>query len=111
MNTRTITFDELPQIVGQILDQLNRIEEALQHEVQGSKDSQDQILSVKEAAKFLNLAPATIYTMVSKGLIPYHKKTKRIYFFKIELINYLKSGRRQTIEEIQNSFILTKKKR
>ncbi len=62
----------------------------------------DQFLTVHEAAEFLSLAVPTIYTMVSKGELPVMKRSKRLYFSRVELINYLKQGRKKTLAETAN---------
>lgn len=45
----------------------------------------DAILTVEEAAKFLNLPVATIYSLSSKDELPVMKRSKRCYFSKLEL--------------------------
>lgn len=62
----------------------------------------EQLLSVQEAAKFLNLSVPTIYSKVSKGELPVMKRSKRLYFSNIELMEYLKTGRKKTYAEIAN---------
>jgi excisionase family DNA binding protein len=61
----------------------------------------DKPLSVKEAAAFLNLSVPTIYGKVSRGELPYMKRSKRLYFSPTELLDYLKQGRRMTNAEIE----------
>lgn len=58
-------------------------------------------LDVDEVAKFLNLAKSTIYAKSAARTIPYMKKDKRLYFDKDELIEWLKTGKRKTSEEIE----------
>lgn len=60
----------------------------------------ERLLTVHEAAKFLNLTTATIYSKVSRGELPVMKRSKRLYFSNIELMNYLKEGRKKTYSEI-----------
>lgn len=59
----------------------------------------EQLLSVKEAADFLNLSVATIYSKVSRSELPVMKQSKRLYFSRKELIEYLKAGRKKTYPE------------
>ncbi len=59
------------------------------------------IISIKQAAKILNLAPATIYNKVNKKEIPHFKKGKRLYFSKANLIAWLKEGKKSTLSEIE----------
>ena len=59
------------------------------------------LLSIDEAVVLLNLAKPTVYNLVSSGKIPVMKKSKRLYFSCNELLNWLKSGRKKTIDEIE----------
>tara|TARA_B110000046_G_C12850968_1_gene337729 strand:+ start:416 stop:754 length:339 start_codon:yes stop_codon:yes gene_type:complete len=72
----------------------------------------DELLTVQDTAKFLSLSVPTIYGLISKGKLPVMKRSKRCYFSKIELINYLKQGRKKTFAEIANEaeqYLSTKK--
>ena len=61
----------------------------------------EKLLTIQEAAKFLNLTVPTIYSKVSKGELPVMKRSKRLYFSSIELMEYLKDGRIKTNSEIK----------
>jgi hypothetical protein len=41
-----------------------------------------------------------VYSKVCRKELPVNKKGKRIYFYRSELTDWIKKGRRQTIEEI-----------
>jgi excisionase family DNA binding protein len=69
---------------------------------QGEQPQTDVLLTVQDTAKFLSLSVATVYTLISKGELPVMKRSKRCYFSKVELINYLKQGRKKTFVEIAN---------
>lgn len=62
----------------------------------------DQLLTVKQAAEFLSLAVPTIYSMVSRQELPVMKRSKRLYFSRDELMDYLKEGRKKPISEIKS---------
>jgi excisionase family DNA binding protein len=62
---------------------------------------QKELLSMKEAAKFLNLSQATIYSKVSRRELPCMKQNNRLYFMQSELLDYLKAGRKETLAEIR----------
>jgi excisionase family DNA binding protein len=66
---------------------------------QGEQPQQDELLTVQDTAKFLSLSVPTIYGLISKGELPVMKRSKRCYFSKVELINYLKQGRKKTLAE------------
>ena len=68
----------------------------------GEQPETEELLTVQDAAKFLSLSVATVYTLISKCELPVMKRSKRCYFSKIELINYLKQGRKKTLAEIAN---------
>jgi excisionase family DNA binding protein len=83
---------------------LNSIETLLldlkhQPKEQGEQPQQDELLTVQDTAKFLSLSVPTIYGLISKGELPVMKRSKRCYFSKVELINYLKQGRKKTLAE------------
>lgn len=67
---------------------------------QGKQPDKDELLTVQDTAKFLSLSVPTVYSLISKGELPVMKRSKRCYFSKIELINYLKQGRKKTLAEI-----------
>ena len=74
----------------------------------------DELLTVPDTAKFLSLSVATVYTLISKGELPVMKRSKRCYFSKVDLLNYLKEGRKKTVSEIEaetDSHFQTKRKK
>jgi len=80
---------------------------------QSPTENPEQLLTVQEAAKFLNLTVATIYSKVSRGELPVMKRSKRLYFSQTELLEYLKEGRRKTNQEIAaeaDAYLLNNKK-
>lgn len=61
----------------------------------------EQLLTIQEAAQFLRLTVPTIYSKVSRGEIPVMKKSKRLYFSRTELLEYVKEGRKKSNAEIE----------
>ena len=80
------------------------IEEAVQKAIPGNLDLTDDqnssFMDVNQAAEFLGIAKATLYGKCCNLLIPHFKKGKKLYFDKRELIDWLKSGKRKTINDI-----------
>jgi excisionase family DNA binding protein len=77
-------------------------------------DHPEQLLTIQEAAEFLNLTVPTMYGKVSKGELPVMKRSKRLYFSRIELLEYIKHGRKKTNAEIEleaKAYLLNNKKR
>lgn len=61
----------------------------------------EHLLTIQEAAKFLSLTVPTMYSKVSKGELPVMKRSKRLYFSRTELLEYLKEGRKKSNAEIE----------
>lgn len=96
-----MTFEQLPQAVGQLVARLERIETLLlERKEQPTKEQPEQPFTVEQAAEFLNLSVPTIYGKVSKGELPVMKRGKRLYFSSKELLAYLKGGRKKTNQEL-----------
>lgn len=93
----TIGLDELNSFIE---NSIRKVFEELssQPTVQSCQD----LLSIAEASKVLNLAIPTIYGLVSNEIIPHMKKGKKLYFSKHELEEWIKSGRRKTSTEKNN---------
>lgn len=66
---------------------------------QPTQTQQDELLTVQDTAEFLSLSVPTIYGLISKGELPVMKRSKRCYFSKSELMDYLKQGRKKTLAE------------
>ncbi|MBK9109921.1 MAG: helix-turn-helix domain-containing protein [Saprospiraceae bacterium] len=66
-----------------------------------STNQPEQLLTVQEAAEFLSLTVPTMYSKVSKGELPVMKGSKRLYFSRTELLEYLKQGRKKSNAEIE----------
>lgn len=64
-------------------------------------ETTEKLLSVEEAAEFLNLTTKTIYAKVHRGDLPVMKGSKRLYFSNTELMEHLKKGRRRSNAEIE----------
>lgn len=96
---KNITFNNLPDALTSIIDQLGRIESTLEKLVQFDT-IKDQFLTISQASKLLNLAESTIYGKVSKREIPVIKKGKKIYFQKEALLNWILEGKRSTTREL-----------
>lgn len=97
----TLTFDRLPEAVSKIQDKLDNIEQLLLQR-QEQPQEQDEIMPVARTAKFLDLAVPTVYSKVCRKELPVHKRGKRLYFYRSELTEWIRSGRKRTAEEIKN---------
>lgn len=108
-----IQFEDLPKAVSQLCEDIAFIKNHLITKGEESKPDQDDLLTVQAAAEFLSLSVPTIYGLISKGDLPVMKRSKRCYFSKRDLLNYLKEGRRRSNSEIavQAEYLTNRKAR
>ncbi|WP_215224389.1 helix-turn-helix domain-containing protein [Echinicola shivajiensis] len=59
-----------------------------------SENPIEEVLTLSRICDLLELKRQTIYSYVSRGLIPYHKKAGKLYFFRQEIEKWIKSGNR-----------------
>jgi excisionase family DNA binding protein len=105
------SFDSLPQVVQELNAKIDNITSLLQSAKQNVPQS--DLLTIKDAAKFLNLSLPTLYGKVSRREIPFMKRGKRLYFSREELTSYIKSGKvlsDREIEEQTDNFLFNSKK-
>jgi len=105
----TLTFDKLPEAVALLLEKVGHIENLLAEQT-NEGDAGDR-LTVKQAAEYLTLGVSTIYGKVCRREIPVNKQGKRLYFYKSELEEWIRTGRKQTINELRDLSRLSRKGR
>ena len=99
---QNLTFDQLPKAVTMLTKEVSELKRLLiEKQEQPPTEQPEQLLTIQEAAKFLNLTVPTIYSKVSKGELPVMKRSKRLYFSSTELMEYLKEGRKKSNAEIE----------
>jgi excisionase family DNA binding protein len=99
---KNITFDQLPQAVGELFGKLESIEQLLKAGNTNPTQDNNDLLTIQEAAAYLHLSVPTLYGYVSKSTIPFSKRpgSKRLWFSKQELTDWIKTGRKQTLAEV-----------
>lgn len=73
-----------------INERLTALEEAV-----AQLKSHDALMTAPEAAKFLSITVQTVYRKAAKGDLPYMRDIKRLYFSRAQIIEYLKTGRKE----------------
>lgn len=104
------------EILNNRLDEIFlRLEEIQNSKVSTSTmEESNEILTVKQAAEYLNLSIYSIYAKTSQKSIPHAKRGRHLYFFKDDLRNWLASAKSKTREEINQEaedYLLKNKKR
>lgn len=93
------TFEQLPEAVSQLYEKLEIIEKFIE-QLTNDSAQKEELMTISAASKMLNLSVATIYSKVCRREIPVNKQGKQLYFYKSELQEWIKSGRRKTNFEI-----------
>ena len=110
----TLTFDQLPNAVTMLIKEVSELKSLLiEKQEQPTTDQTEQFLTIQEAAEFLSLTVPTMYSKVSKAQLPVMKRSKRLYFSRTELMEYLKDGRKKSNAEIEQeaeAYLLNNKK-
>lgn len=98
---KPFTFDQIPIMMKKLYNKLEHLEKLIER-ISPTRENQDELLNIQETSELLNLSVSTIYSKVCKREIPFNKQGKRIYFYRHELMKWIKSGRVKTYLEVQN---------
>ena len=93
-----ITFDKLPQAVGYLTEQVERIHKIVAALQPQTAIDKHRIVEIDEACKITRKAKPTIYTLARKGLIPAYKRGKKLYFYEDELLQWIESSRKTLLD-------------
>lgn len=100
-NLQTLTFEQLPQAVSLLIDEVKELKSLLQV---NNKDVEqpDRWFNLQELREYLPDRPArqTVYGWIGQRAIPYHKKGKKLQFLKSEIDSWLKTDKRKTAAEL-----------
>lgn len=108
-----LTFDKLPEAVTMLTKEVSELKRLLIEKQEQPTTPPEQLLTIQEAAEFLSLTVPTLYSKCSKNELPYMKRSKRLYFSRTELLEYLKDGRKKSNAEIEaeaKAYLLNNKK-
>lgn len=95
LSTRNID-DLVSDIANEVIRKIGNISF-----IEKPQPQSEKLLTIQEAAEFLNLSVATLYTKVSRNELPFMKKGKRLYFSDKELMRYIKEGKRKSNDELE----------
>ncbi|SMD37641.1 transcriptional regulator, AlpA family [Reichenbachiella faecimaris] len=94
----------------ELYERLDRIEGLLvivkDNKASESEDEEERLLNVREAARYLGDAVATLYGRTSKNEIPFYKRGKKVYFKKSELLAWIEEGRVKSQSQIMDETAL-----
>ncbi len=103
MSANEITFDKLPGAVAYLIKEVTQIKELV---VCGQNQNQLPVkripIGIEEACRIIGKAKPTVYALVRKRLLPCYKNGKKLYFFEKELVEWISSGKKKTLQEIES---------
>jgi excisionase family DNA binding protein len=80
------------------------VEHGMDHTIKDVQ-SNELPIDIKEASKIIGLSVPSIYGLVHRREIPVLKRRGKLLFFRHELIDWVRAGRRMTKEEIKQGAI------
>ena len=86
------TFNDIPVLLARIDDKLGIIAGWIQNGA--SQQDPHAILTIDEAVAFTGYSKSAIHSATSKDTIPHFKRGNKLFFFKDELVEWLKSDSR-----------------
>lgn len=69
-------------------------------EIGTNSTEQEEVLKIEDVAELTGLSKQTIYIKTSTRTIPFHKPGKLLYFFRSEVIQWMKDSKRKTQKEL-----------
>ena len=109
----TLSFEKLPQEMANLRSDFKELKRLI---LQGniSQPKADDPLSIDEVSNLIGKSKPTIYGYVSRNKIPHSKHGGRLYFFKSEIIEWIKTGTQKTIKKLEaetDEFLSNRKKK
>ena len=119
MGKYELTFNDLPQVVAQLRDEvmgmrallLKQQEENRKHQL---RENRHKPMTVEEAAEYTRIPLGTLYMKLGDGTIPATKPGKRYVLYQDELDKWLEANRKNAVPltaEEENEAILSSHKR
>lgn len=97
MNKNWIDFNNLPEALFKLFGELEHIKTLILNK-SSEEEAKDKLLNIFETAEFLHVQKNTIYSYVSRGIIPHFKRAGRLYFSKNDLIDWIKEGNKRPFD-------------
>jgi len=97
------SLETLPQAVANLAQKISELKELiLSTNKQPKQSDQSEWLNVQQLIEYVPDAPAraTVYDMVHKRAIPFHKSAKKLRFKRTEIDAWLNKGKTLTNDEI-----------
>ncbi|WP_158848490.1 MULTISPECIES: helix-turn-helix domain-containing protein [unclassified Algibacter] len=94
-----IAFEQTQQDVAEVKKDIKELKAFFLQKAEIQKEN-DYPVSIDEIEKLTGYTKPTLYGYCQKNKIPYHKKNGRLFFFKSEIIGWIKQGKQKTIIQV-----------
>lgn len=94
-----LSFDQLPVLISELKTEIVEMKSLLLQRSESQIESNNPI-NIKQVAELTSLTVPTLYGYCQRKEIPYQKKGNRLYFFKSEVIDWIKTGKSKTKKEL-----------
>ena len=118
MQNENLTFNDLPQVVAQLRDEVMGMRALLTRQQAESckpmKESRHKPMTVEEAIEYMHIPRGTMYMKLEDGTIPATKPGRRWILYQDELDKWLETMRRNAVPltaDEENEAILASHKR
>ena len=95
-----LSFEQTQQDVAEVKKDLKELRALLLIKAE-TRTEIESPMQLDEVVPITGLTKPTLYGYVQRNEIPYHKKGNRLYFFKSELIDWIKTGKQKTLKELE----------
>lgn len=108
-----IPFEQTQQDVAELKQRFNDLFEFLKRKTEPQTEPQTELpIEIKEVSILIKKSVPTIYGYVHRNEIPHCKKGNRLYFFKSDIIEWLKDGKQKINNDLElevESYLTSKK--
>ena len=118
MTQDSLTFNDLPQVVAQLRDEVMGMRAMLSRQQELSnkptKENRHKPMTVEEAIEYTHIPKGTMYMKLEDGTIPATKPGRRWLLYQDELDRWLEANRRNAVPltaDEENEAILSSHKR
>lgn len=119
MNNQELTFNDLPQVVAQLRDEVMGMKALLARQQDENKrhldsEKRHKPMTVDEAAAYTRIPLGTLYMKLADGSLPATKPGKRWVLYQDELDKWLEANRRNAVPltaDEENEAILSSHRR
>jgi len=102
----SLTFEQMPTALCRLLQEVSSIKNYLLNrstlnDSQGFIKPEKEWLTVAQISHKLDLKQSSIYQLIYQKKIPSYKRGGRLYFDAVEIDEWIRSGKKKTLEMIK----------